>query len=136
VAAGKRLGKADRASLERAVAQAETNTGLQFCVYLGPAKGDPKEHAEQLFQSARASSRPAVMLYVAPDVRQVECVIAPEATARLTDDAAQAGVDAMLPVLADGHLARGLATGLELLAAAAGPPRGDEPDEELPNIIG
>lgn len=136
MAAGKQLSKADRAQLERAVASAEARTGLQFCVYLGPADGTPREHAEQLFASARARSRPAVMLYVAPDVRQVECVVAPEMTERITNGAAQAAVDVMLPVLAEGRLASGLEAGLEQLAEAAGPPRGDEPDEELPDIIG
>jgi uncharacterized membrane protein YgcG len=136
VVAGRRLGKAGRSRLEQAVAAAEDDTGLQLCVYLGPADGEPREHAEQLFRAARARSRPAVMLYVAPDVRRVECVVAPEAAHRISNAAAQDGVDVMLPILARGDIAGGLEAGLGRIAAAAGPPRGDEPDEELPDVIG
>jgi uncharacterized membrane protein YgcG len=76
------------------------------------------------------------MLYVAPDARKVECVVAPHATDRISDEAAQRAVDAMLPLLSSGELAGGLRTGLVLLAEAAGPPRGDEGDEELPDVLG
>jgi uncharacterized membrane protein YgcG len=76
------------------------------------------------------------MLYVAPDARKVECVVAPHATDRISDEAAQRAVDAMLPLLSSGELAEGLRTGLVLLAEAAGPPRGDEGDEELPDVLG
>lgn len=136
MAAGETLTPADRAQVEQAVARAEEQTGLQLCVYLGPADGDPREHAETLLRAAQARSRPAVMLYVAPDSRRVECVVAPGATDRISDAAAQQAIDAMLPLLAAGELAAGLRTGLEALAAAAGPRRGDEPGEELPDVLG
>jgi len=136
VAAGRQLSKSDRGRLERAVSGAEAATGLQFCVYLGPADGDPRAHAEQLFAAARARSRPAVMLYVAPEARQVECVVAPEVTDRITDGTAQAAVDVMLPVLARGDVVRGLSEGIRVLADGAGPRRGDESNEELPDVIG
>jgi uncharacterized membrane protein YgcG len=135
VAAGERLSRQDRARLERAVAEAESHTGLQLCVYLGPADGDPRQHAEQLLAAARARSRPAVMVYVAPERRTVECVVAERATSRVSDRAAQEAVDAMLPALAAGELTRGLEIGLRRLAEAAGPPRGDETQEELPDIL-
>lgn len=136
MAAGELLDRSDRTRLEQAVAEAEAATGLQLCVYLGPAEGDARQHAEQLMAAATsATSRPAVMLYVAPEARRVECVVAPGFTARVTDAAAQVAVDAMLPSLADGRLAEGLEVGLRLLAGAAGPPRGDEPPEELPDIL-
>ena len=76
MAAGERLAKSDRERLERAVAQAESDTGLQLCVYLGPAEGDTRQHAEQLMAAAtQAQSRPAVMLYVAPQARRVEILL-------------------------------------------------------------
>lgn len=136
MAAGERLKKADRVRLERAVAQAESETGLQLCVYLGPAEGDPRRHAEQLMSAATtAQSRPAVMLYVAPEARKVECVVAPDFTARVTDAAAQAAVDVMLPVLAAGELVRGLEVGLAHLAQAAGSGVGDASQEPLPDVL-
>ena len=119
------------------MADAETATGLQLCVYLGPADGDSRAHAEQLMAAATSvTTRPAVMLYVAPEARRVECVVAPGFTERVTDAAAQEAVDAMLPVLAAGRLAEGLEVGLRQLAEAAGPPRGDEPSDELPDVLG
>jgi uncharacterized membrane protein YgcG len=135
VAAGERLSEQDRARLEAAVGQAEKATGLQLCVYLGPADGDPRQHAERLLAAAQARSRPAVMLYVAPEQRQVECVVAPSATERISDTAAQQAVDAMLPSFADGELISGLEIGLRRLAEAAGPPRGHEPEEQLPDVL-
>jgi uncharacterized membrane protein len=136
VAAGEQLSAEDRARLAAAVSAAEDQTGLQLCVYLGPADGQTRAHAEKLLAAASARSRPAVMLYVAPEARKVECVVAPGITDRISDAAAQEAVDAMLPALAEGDLVRGLVTGLEHLAAAAGPPRGDEPQEELPDVLG
>jgi uncharacterized membrane protein len=136
VAAGERLTKHDRVRLEQAVARAESDTGLQLCVYLGPAEGDPRQHAEQLMAAATsAQSRPAVMLYVAPEVKRVECVVAPGFTKRVSNAAAQAAVDAMLPVLAAGELARGLEQGVRQLALAAGPGQRDEAQEELPDVL-
>ena len=136
MAAGDQLSADDRARLARAVAQAEDDTGLQLCVYLGPADGQTRQHAEQLLAAASARSRPAVMLYVAPEARKVECVVAAGLTDRIPDAAAQEAVDAMLPALAAGELARGLELGLQHLARAAGPPRGDESPEELPDVLG
>jgi uncharacterized membrane protein YgcG len=136
VAAGD-LDRTDRTRLEQAVAQAELDTGLQLCVYLGPAQGHPREHAEQLMSAATtASTRPAVMLYVAPSERKVECVVAPGFTDRISDAAAQEAVDAMLPALAAGRTAEGLERGLQVLAQLAGPPRGDEPGDQLPDVLG
>jgi uncharacterized membrane protein YgcG len=135
VAAGEQLSTEDRVRLERAVSRAEDQTGLQLCVYLGPADGQTRQHAEQLLAAASARSRPAVMLYVAPEARKVECVVAPGLTDRISDAAAQQAVDAMLPLLAAGDLAGGLEVGLERLAEAAGPPRGDESPEELPDVL-
>ncbi|HVT65723.1 MAG TPA: TPM domain-containing protein [Mycobacteriales bacterium] len=134
--AGDRLRKADRARLARAVERVEAETGLQVCVYLGPGDGESRQHAEQLFQAAGAHTRPAVMLYVAPAVRRVECVVAQQISDRVSDAVAQEVIEAMVPLLAVGDLVGGLEVGLQRIAAAAGPARGDEPGESLPDILG
>jgi uncharacterized membrane protein YgcG len=85
---------------------------------------------------AQAHTRPAVMLYVAPDSRRVECVVAPAVADRISDSAAQQAVEAMIPVLASGDLVSGLDVGLQRLSEAAGPPRGHEPPESLPDVLG
>lgn len=135
MAAGERLGKRDRARLERVVRQAESDCGLQICLYLGPADGESRQHAERLFQAADAHTRPAVMLYVALGARRVECIVAPQLADRISDAAAQDAIDQMIPLLAAGDVVAGLQIGLQRIAAAAGPARGDEPGESLPNIL-
>jgi uncharacterized membrane protein YgcG len=136
VEAGEALSPQDRAGVAAAVAAAEEATGLQLCVYDGPAHGSTRRHAERLLRAAGARSRPAVMLYVAPAARKVECVVARHATGRISDLDAQRAVEAMLPRFRDGELAEGLRQGLRVLAEAAGPPRGDEGEEELPDVLG
>ena len=135
MAAGERLTKRDRARLARAIEQAEETSGLQLCVYLGPADGESRQHAEHLFQAAGAHTRPAVMLYVAPGARRVEIVVAPHLTDRVSDAAAQSTIEEMIPLLAAGNVLSGLEIGLQRIAAAAGPARGDEPREPLPDIL-
>lgn len=136
MAAGEVVSVEDRAVIAEAVAAAERSTGLQLCVYLGPADGDPRRHAEALLAEASARSRPSVMLYVAPESRRVECVVAAGARDRVPDAAAQRAVDRMLPLLAAGRLAEGLREGLQELAEAAGPGLPEPGAEELPDVLG
>lgn len=119
--------------MQRAVAAAEKQTGLQICVYLGPAGQDARAHAEGLFVEAGLHTRPAVLVLVAPEVRRVEVVTAPEARERVSDEAAQEVVDRMTTRFADGDLVGGLIAGIEHIAAAAGP--GEGSGEELPNLL-
>jgi uncharacterized membrane protein YgcG len=126
VAAGEALGRRDRRRVTRAVDAAERQTGLQICVYVGPAQGDhPRAHAEELLARSGAQARPAVMVYVAPEVRRVEVVTHPAYVERLTDTAAQRAVDAMVQRFRTGDVAAGLERGLEVIAREAGPGRRD-----------
>lgn len=121
-------------AVDRAVHDAETKTGLQFCVYLGTAEGDPREHAEGLFVQAGLHERPSVLLLVAPDHRRVEVVTAPTVRDRLPDEACAQAIDAMTPVFAEGRYVDGLVLGLGRLADAAGPGTAYE-GPDLPNIL-
>jgi uncharacterized membrane protein YgcG len=120
----------------RAVDEAEERTGLQLCVYLGPAGEDARAHAEQLFEAAGLHTRPAVLVLVAPDVRRVEIVTGAEVRDRVTDAGAQRAVDAMTARFAERDLAGGLVAGLEVLAEEAGPGTPPEGVEELPDLLG
>ncbi len=124
-----------RRAVDRAVHAAEESTGLQFCVYLGGAEGDPREHAEALFVKAGLHERPAVLLLVAPDHRRVEIVTAPAVRDRLPDEACARAIDAMTPAFADGRYVDGLVAGLGRLAEAAGPGTAAGPTD-LPNTLG
>jgi len=117
----------------RAVHAAEQRTGLQICVYLGPAGEDARAHAERLFVEADLHARPAVVVLVAPEARRVEVVTGPDVRGRVTDDDAQAAVDRMTERFAIGDLVGGLIAGIEHIADAAGP--GDETGEELPDLL-
>jgi uncharacterized membrane protein YgcG len=119
--------------VQRAVHEAEQRTGLQLCVYLGPAGEDARAEAEHLFVEAGLHTRPAVLLLVAPGVRRVEVVTGPETRARVSDDAAQAAVERMTERFAAGDLRGGLIAGVEHIASAAGP--GPSTGDELPDLL-
>jgi uncharacterized membrane protein YgcG len=127
------IARRDRAAIDRAVVAAEERTGLQFCVYLGPAAADARAHAEQLFVDAGLHERPAVLLLVAPDHRRVEVVTAPDVKARLTDEACARAIDGMTPLFAQSRFVDGLSTGIGTLADEAGP--GQATGADLPNIV-
>lgn len=131
-----RLTRRDRRTVDRAVSDAEVQTGVQFCVYLGPAgEHDARARAESLFVEAGLHERPSVLLLVAPDKRQVEVVTAPPVRDRLPDEACARAIEEMTPLFADGRFADGLVTGLRRLADEAGPSSGPAPTD-LPNILG
>lgn len=125
----------ERKAVDRAVHDAEAKTGLQFCVYLGAAEGDSRQHAESLFVQAGLHERPSVLLLVAPDNRRVEIVTAPAVRDRLTDVACAEAIDAMTPAFAEGRYVDGLVLGLARLADAAGPGTATG-ETDLPNILG
>ena len=132
----RRPDRRQRAAIEAAVAEAESRTGLELCVYLGALDdASPRDHAEAMFTGAGLHERPAVMIVVAPRQRRVEIVVGPAALHRISDDDAEAAVAGMVPYLRRRDLVGGLSSGLRRLADAAGP--GERPDggEHLPDLI-
>jgi uncharacterized membrane protein YgcG len=122
--------------VDRAVADAESQTGLQFCVYLGPAgEVDARARAESLFVETGLNERPSVLLLVAPDRHQVEIVTSQPVQDRLPDVACARAIEEMTPLFAAGRFADGLVTGLRRLADEAGPSTGPAATD-LPNILG
>lgn len=124
-----------RRAVEKAVAEAERTTGLQFCVCIVDAGGDPRAKAEQLFLEAKMDSRPAVLVLVDPEHHRVEVVTAREVRTRVGDPAAGAAVAEMTAWFARGDLTGGLVAGLRFLATAAGPGRADPEAADLPNVV-
>jgi uncharacterized membrane protein YgcG len=135
VAAGepRKLSKRQRKTVDLAVQDAEQRAGLQFCVYLGKASEDPRQHAESLFVAAGLHERPAVLILVAPDRHKVEIVTAPDARERIPDEACALAIEEMTPLLAEGRYDAALITGLRRLADEAGAATGTSTD--LPNIL-
>lgn len=131
--AGDPLTRRDRQKVARAVDDAERATGLQLAVYVGPVDTDPHEQAERLLQESGALAAPAVLLLVVPELRRVEIRTSPTARERVSDETAAAAIAAMTPLLAEGDLVGGVKSGLNLIAAAAGPSAEEGP--ELPDVL-
>ena len=122
--------------LRAAVDAAEEETGLQLCVYLGPAGDEePRALAARLFDTAAERGHPAALLLVAPDAKRVEILTAPWAQERLPDAACEAAIEVMRPTLRKGKLEDALVAGLRHLATVAGPGAADEGTGELPDVI-
>lgn len=104
-----------------AVHEAEALTGLQFCVYLGPAEEDARQLAERLFAGAEHDGqRPAVLVAVCPVQHRIEILTAEWAQERIPDDVCREALERMLPALREGRYDDGLVIGIRHLTAAAG----------------
>lgn len=130
---GKPLTGRQRARIARAVRAAEEWTGLQFCVYLGPADDDARAEAHALMAELGLAEKPAVLLLVAPANRRLEIVTSPAAAERINDHETQLAAIAMSASFGVGDIAGGVSEGVRLLAQAAG--RGDRSGRDLPDLL-
>lgn len=131
-----RVRKKDRVRIDAAVREAEGKTGLQFCVFLGPAADDTRAYAEAAFTQAGLVDRPAVLVLVAPEQRRVEIVTAPDARARLTDEECAAALELMKPYFVQDQFVEGLLVGISELAERTGPGKAPDDGSDLPNVLG
>lgn len=130
-----RLTRGQHRRVVRAVNHAEQTTGVEFCVYLGPAGEDSRAHAEAMFATSGLHTRPAILLLVAPDARRVEVVTSPEIRQRVTDGACADAIEAMTSCFARSDLAGGVAAGIERLQTAAGPAIREPSAASFPDLI-
>jgi uncharacterized membrane protein YgcG len=122
--------------VQDAVHAAEASTGLQFCVYLGPAPGGTRELAERLFAGAESEGQqPAVLVAVGTAERKVEILTAEWAQPRVPDEACAEAIDLMRPSLVDGAYDAALVAAIEHLAAAAGVGTPRVGGVELPDLF-
>ena len=128
----------DRAQLAAAVAAAERACGLEICVVVCQASAEPpRQQAERAFTRLALAGRPGVLVLLLPDTRNIEIVTSAEARRRVSDVDCERAASAMIPALARGDVAEGVAAGLEVIASAAGPGSGAEPGDagELPDLV-
>jgi hypothetical protein len=119
-----------------AVHAAEATTGLQFCVYLGPAPGGTRELAERLFAGAESEGqRPAVLVAVGTAERKVEILTAEWAQARVPDAACAEAIDLMRAALVEGAYDDALVVAVGHLAAVAGSGTPQVGGVELPDLF-
>lgn len=109
------------ASLDEALTRASRATGLHFSVYLGDLGEDTRAHAEALHAAIGRRAPEAVLIAVSPGQRVVEVVTGTEAARRVTDRGCKLAVMSMVASFKEGDLARGLTSGLRMLADQAGP---------------
>jgi uncharacterized membrane protein YgcG len=133
VVPGKPLTNRQRARIARAVRAAESWTGLQYCVYLGPTEDDPLAHARALMEQLGLDAEPAVLIVVAPELRRFEIVTSALAAQRVPDHAARLAAVAMSASFGVGDVAGGIAEAVRQLAEAAGP--GARTGAELPDLL-
>jgi hypothetical protein len=115
VPAGELLTPGDRATIDRAVRNAEGSCGFGFSVYVGSSDGDPRAHAERLHAQLPHPAR-AVLVMVDPVARLLEIVTGVEVRRQLEDAEAGLAALSMQTAFAAGDFAGGIASGLQQLA--------------------
>jgi len=106
--------------ISRACTAAGQETGLHFSVYVGPAEGDVREHAERLHAALGRRATLAVVVLVAPGDRQLEIVTGKESSRRLSDRACALAALSMTTAFSGGDLVGGIVTGVRMLSESAG----------------
>lgn len=121
VLAGEGFTPDERASIDKAIRHAETESRYEFSVYVGPAEGDPRAYAEALHARLAAPSR-SVLVMVDPAARALEVVTGGDARRDLEDHEVGLAVVAMQSEFLHGDLGTGLVRGIHMLAAYARKP--------------
>ena len=109
--------------IERVIALARAETGLNFAVYVGGAEGDIRDAAERLHASLGSAATRSVLVMVSPGDRLLEIVTGDEACRRVSDRACALAALSMTTSFAGGDLTGGIVNGLRMLADAAAGPR-------------
>lgn len=106
--------------ISRACATATAETGLHHSVYVGPAEGDVRDHAERLHAALGARASHAVLVVVAPGERSLEIVTGKGSARRVSDRSCALAALSMTTSFAGGNLVGGIVTGVRMLAESAG----------------
>ena len=110
-------------AIERALAQAERECGLDYSVYVGDPGVDLREHGRRLLGSLPAGGSDAVIVLVDPAARRLEILTGQRASRALDDRATALGAMSMTSSFTAGDLAGGIVAGLHTLAEHARQPR-------------
>jgi uncharacterized membrane protein YgcG len=110
-----------RASIDKAIRDAETACRFEFSVYVGRSVGDPRSYAARL-HATLVKPDCSVLILVDPTGHALEVVTGSEVRRSLTDDEVKLVAAQMQSELAEGRLVEGLVRGINLLAAYARKP--------------
>lgn len=108
--------------LKRAVRRAEEDSELRFSLYVGPAEGESRSHAERL-HAALTDPPHSVLVFCDPEERALEIVTGAVARRTLEDGECALAALSMKSSFEGGDIVGGLAQGLIQLGHAARAPR-------------
>ena len=110
-------------AIERALRQAEQESGLTYSVYVGSPDEDLRQYGRRLFGLMGERASAVVVVLVDPAARRLE-ILTGDRSARALDDRATAlGAMSMTSSFSAGDLAGGIVAGLHTLAEHARQPR-------------
>lgn len=121
-----------RRGIDRAIREAESGSGLAFCVRVGSAEGEPRTVAQSLLHRMPDPAR-SVVLVVDPARHAIEIVTGPAAQHSLSDSECGLAALAMQGSFLAGDMPGGLMSGIQQLGEHARAPRtlhGDGPGHE------
>lgn len=110
-----------RASIDKAIRDAETTCRHEFSVYVGRSAGEPRAYASRLHASLVNPAR-SVLILLDPSARALEVVTGAEVRRDLTDHEVDLVTAQIRADLAEGRLVDGLVRGINQLAAYARKP--------------
>lgn len=121
VASGDGFAPGQRASIDRAIRDAETISRYEFSVFVGAVEGEPRAFAERLHEALVAPSI-SVLVMVDPVGRHIQVVTGEEARRELDDHEVALAIVEMQSHFALGDLTGGIVRGLTMLASYARKP--------------
>ncbi len=110
-------------AIERALRQAEQESGLTYSVYVGSPDEDLRTHGRRLLGVLGERASSAVLVLVDPAVRRLEILTGDHSARALDDRATALGAMSMTSSFSAGDLAGGIVAGLHTLAEHARQPR-------------
>ncbi len=121
VGGGDGFNDAQRASIDKAIRDAETVCRYEFSVYVGRFEDEPRVFADRLHSALVAPDR-SVLVAVDPAARSVEVVTGAQVRRVLEDHQVRLAVAEMQSQFAVGDLCGGIVRGIHLLASNARKP--------------
>ncbi|WP_148574288.1 DUF5130 family protein [Nocardioides caldifontis] len=118
MAGGDGFTDAQRASIDKAIRDAETVCRFEFSVYVGKLEGDPRLYAERLHAALVAPAR-SVLIAVDPAARVLEVVTGDQVRRSLEDHHVRLAVVEMQSQFAHDDLCGGIVRGINMLAGSA-----------------
>jgi len=110
-------------AIERAIAHAHAESGLNYSVFVGAPEGDLREQGRRLLGALGDGAHDSVVVVIDPAQRRLEILTGSTAARYLDDRATALGAMSMTSSFTAGDLAGGIVAGLHTLSEHARHPR-------------